>query len=82
MDLSSIGIRSPVYINGSLCKYYKMLFQKCKKLRVNRGCSFDIASSYLFRPSKVTEHVTSRSVWESLKQSKRNLKKPNPNPIP
>ena len=25
IDLSSIGIRSPVYINDSLCKYYKML---------------------------------------------------------
>ena len=25
MDVSSIGIRSPVYINDSLCKYYKML---------------------------------------------------------
>ena len=24
------------------------------------GCSSDIASSYFFRPSKVTEHVTSR----------------------
>ena len=36
MDLSSIGIRSPVYINHSLCKYYKMLWEKCKKLCVNK----------------------------------------------
>ena len=25
MDLSSIGIRSPLYIKDSLCKYHKML---------------------------------------------------------
>ena len=36
MALSSTGIRSPVYINDSLCKYYKMLQQKCKKLCVNK----------------------------------------------
>ena len=34
MALSSTGIRSPGYINDSLCKYYKM--QKCKKLCVNK----------------------------------------------
>ena len=27
---------------------------------VHRGCSSDIASSYYFRASKLTEHVTSR----------------------
>ena len=32
MALSSIGIRSPVYINDSLCKYDKIPWQKCKKL--------------------------------------------------
>ena len=36
MDLSSIGIRSPLYINDSLCKYYIMLLQKCKKLCVKK----------------------------------------------
>ena len=36
MDLSSIGIRSLVYINDSFCKYYKMLWLKCKKLCVNK----------------------------------------------
>ena len=34
MDLSSIGFRSPVYINDSLCKYHKMLWRK--KLCVNK----------------------------------------------
>ena len=36
MDLSLIGIRSPVYLIDSLCKYYKMLWRKCKKLCVNK----------------------------------------------
>ena len=36
IDLSSTGIKSPVYINESLCKYYKMLWRKCKKLCVNK----------------------------------------------
>ena len=36
MDLSSIGIRSRVYVNDSLCKYYKMLSRKCKKLCENK----------------------------------------------
>ena len=43
----------------------------------------DIASSYYYRPGKVTERVTSRvGQRASLKQIKRNLKKPNPNPNP
>ena len=36
MDLSPTGIRSPVYINDSLCKYYKMPWWKCIKLCVNK----------------------------------------------
>ena len=48
------------------------------KFFVKKGCSSDIASSYYFRQSKVTEHVG--SVGTSLKQNKKNLKKPNPNP--
>ena len=36
IDLSSFGIRSTLYVNGSLCKYYKMLWQKCKRLCVNK----------------------------------------------
>ena len=46
------------------------------------GCSSDNASSYYFRPSKVTEHVTLRISRASLKQNIRNLKKPIPNPNP
>ena len=32
MNLSSVGINNPVFINDSLCSYYKMLWRKCKKL--------------------------------------------------
>ena len=31
MNVSSIRITTPVYINNSLHSYYKMLWQKCKK---------------------------------------------------
>ena len=36
MDLTSIVINNPVYINDSLCSYYKMLWRKCKSLRMNK----------------------------------------------
>ena len=32
VNLSSLGIQNGVFINGSLCCYYKMLWSKCKKL--------------------------------------------------
>ena len=32
MNSSSLGINSMVYINDSLCTYYKMLWGKCTKL--------------------------------------------------
>ena len=36
MDLTSIGINNLVYINYSLCTYYKMLWRKCKSLLTNK----------------------------------------------
>ena len=36
IDLTFIGINNPVYINDSLCKYYKMLWRICKSLRTNK----------------------------------------------
>ena len=36
MNLSSLGINSAVYINDSLCTYYKMLWGKCRKLLLNK----------------------------------------------
>ena len=35
-DLKPIGITTPVYINDSLCFYYKKLWSKCKKLCTNK----------------------------------------------
>ena len=35
-NLSALGINNPVYINDSLCKYYKSLWSKCKKLLNNK----------------------------------------------
>ena len=36
MKLSSLGINSAVYINDSLCTYYKILWGKCRKLLSNK----------------------------------------------
>ena len=36
LDLSSIRISSAVFINDSLCQYYKSLWKKCKKLQLNK----------------------------------------------
>ena len=32
LNVSSLIIKNPVFINDSLCSYYKMLWSKCKKL--------------------------------------------------
>ena len=42
-DLKSIGITTSVYINDSLCFYYKKLWSKCKKLWTN---NFSLAIGY------------------------------------
>ena len=36
LDLSFIGINPAVFINDSLCRYYKNLWAKCKKLWLNK----------------------------------------------
>ena len=36
MNLCSIGINNPVFLNDSLCSYYEMLWRKCKKLWSNK----------------------------------------------
>ena len=36
MNLSSLGIKSVVYINDSLCTYFKMLWGKCRKPLSNK----------------------------------------------
>ena len=48
MGWSSIDIPSTVYINDSLCKYYKTLLWKCKKLCVNKFIqSFWVSNGYI-----------------------------------
>ena len=36
MNLCSIGINNPLFINDSICLYYRMLWQKCKILWSNK----------------------------------------------
>ena len=36
LDLSLIGINSAMFINDSLCRYYKNHWEKCKKLWLNK----------------------------------------------
>ena len=36
LDLPSVGINSAVIINDSLCRYYKHLWAKCKKLWLHK----------------------------------------------
>ena len=35
-NLTSLGINKQIYINDSLCRCYKKLWAKCKKLRDNQ----------------------------------------------
>ena len=42
LNLSSLWIKNRVFINDSLCSYYKMLWSKCKNLSSNK-------SIYIFR---------------------------------
>ena len=35
-NLSTLGINNPVFVNDSLCKQYKSLWSKCKKLFINK----------------------------------------------
>ena len=36
MNLCSTCVNNPVFINDSVCSYYKVLWQKCKKRRSNK----------------------------------------------
>ena len=37
LNVSSLTIKNPVFINDSFCSYYKMLWSKCKKLSSTRS---------------------------------------------
>ena len=55
-NLSPLGIKQPVYMNNSLCIYYKTLWPKYKKLRSN-------VSIYAFG---VQNGLTKLKVWAIL----------------
>ena len=40
MDLTSLSISCPAFINDNLCQYYKILWQKCKKLLTDKLINF------------------------------------------
>ena len=63
LDLSSIGINSPVFINDSLCRYYKNLWAKCKKLWLNEFIHGFWTSSRSIR-LKLTETGNARICWK------------------
>ena len=52
-------INSQVMVVSSNLAPLKALKARCVEDNPQGGCSSDIASSYFFRSSKVTEHVTS-----------------------
>ena len=49
LNLSSLGIKNPVFINDSLCSYYKMLWSKCKNLSSNKSIYIFWVSNGSFR---------------------------------
>ena len=53
-NLTSLGISTPVYINDSLCIYYKKLWAKCKKLHNNKLIYF-VNRIYLKIILRITE---------------------------
>ena len=60
-DLSSLNVQGPVYINDSLCSYYKSLWSKCKSLRDGKFIhSFWVTNGSI--RIKVTESSQSRAV--------------------
>ena len=63
VDEKQFGTKEAIKVISPLNASRKQLVSegfKIVKLILLGGCSSDIASSYFFRPSKVTEHVTSR----------------------
>ena len=57
--LKPIGITTPVYINDSLCFYYKKLWSKCKKLWSNKFVFSYWVSNVKIRISK---HSTVKAI--------------------
>ena len=48
LNVSCLIIKNPVFINDSLCSYYKMLWSKCKKLSSTRSIhAFWVSNGYI-----------------------------------
>ena len=60
------------------------MFKKCFtcQRRSDAGCSLKLPRHIFHFQVKSRNMLHHESVWASLKQNKRNLKKPNPNPNP
>ena len=64
MNLCSIGINNLVFINDSICSYYKILWRKCKKLWCNKYIHACWAANSALRLQLVASgrvHVTTHS---------------------
>ena len=70
-NLKSLNISSPVFINDSLCHYYKVLWSKCKKLLsggfINAfwftGSMFRVKLTESSRPSNVSHLVDLEEIF-------------------
>ena len=51
MNLCLVGINNPVFINDSLCSYYKMLWRTCKKLWSSKYIHANWVSNGTLRPN-------------------------------
>ena len=75
MSLSSLGINSTVYINDSLCTYYKILWGKCRKLLLNKYIySFWVTYGTIkLKPLKMGESMLllTETIWWSCFQIMR-----------
>ena len=64
-NLTSLGINTPVYINDSLCIYYKKLWAKCKKLHNNKLiCAFWVSNGSI--KLKVSENDNMHVITHDL----------------
>ena len=58
MNLCSVGINNPVFINHNLCSYYKMLWWRCKKLWYSKYINaFWVSNGTLRLKLTESEHV-------------------------
>ena len=64
MNLRLVGINNPIFINDSLCSYYKMLWRKWKKLWSSKYIHVFWVSTGTLR-LKLTENVRVHTITHS-----------------